>query len=40
MLAQQRRDRLHGAMRRAGIAALLVFGTTWQAAYLRYGSAL
>lgn len=37
-LAQQRRDRLLGEMRNAGIEAIIVFGTNWQEAYLRYVS--
>jgi Xaa-Pro aminopeptidase len=36
MLAQQRRERLLGEMRREGIEAIVAFGTNWQEAYLRY----
>jgi Xaa-Pro aminopeptidase len=36
MLAQQRRERLLGEMRKAGIEGIVVFGTNWQEAYLRY----
>ena len=35
-LATRRRERLLGAMREAGIDALVVCGTSWQEAYLRY----
>ena len=38
MLAQQRRERLLGEMRKAGIEAVIAFGTNWQEAYLRYVS--
>jgi Xaa-Pro dipeptidase len=38
MLAQQRRDRLLSEMRKEGIEAIVVFGTNWQEAYLRYVS--
>jgi len=38
MLAQQRRDRLLGEMRKAGLEAIIAFGTNWQEAYLRYVS--
>jgi Xaa-Pro dipeptidase len=37
-LAKERRERLLGEMRNAGIEAILVFGTNWQEAYLRYVS--
>ncbi len=36
MLAQQRRERLLGEMRKEGIEAIVAFGTNWQEAYLRY----
>jgi Xaa-Pro aminopeptidase len=36
MLAQDRRRRLLEAMRHAGIDTLVIFGTSWQEAYLRY----
>lgn len=35
-LAAERRERLLAAMREAGIDALLICGTSWQEAYLRY----
>ncbi|MGZ5835287.1 MAG: aminopeptidase P family N-terminal domain-containing protein, partial [Xanthobacteraceae bacterium] len=38
MLAQQRRDRLLAEMQKAGIDAIIAFGTNWQEAYLRYVS--
>jgi Xaa-Pro aminopeptidase len=37
-LAQDRRDRLLGEMRKAGIEAIIAFGTNWQEAHLRYVS--
>src|SRR5262249_50090561 len=36
MLAQDRRTRLLEAMRNSGIDALVISGTSWQEAYLRY----
>ena len=36
MLAQERRGRLAKAMAEAGIEALVVYGNSWQADYLRY----
>ncbi len=36
MLAQERRNRLIEAMARSGIEALVVYGNSWQADYLRY----
>ncbi|HLI21002.1 MAG TPA: Xaa-Pro peptidase family protein [Stellaceae bacterium] len=36
MLAQDRRNRLRAAMQEAGIEALVVYGNSWQADYLRY----
>jgi len=36
MLAQERRNRLRQAMAQAGIEALIVYGNSWQADYLRY----
>lgn len=36
MLAQDRRNRLRAAMTEAGIEALVVYGNSWQADYLRY----
>ncbi len=36
MLAQERRNRLHEAMAQTGIEALVVYGNSWQADYLRY----
>ena len=36
MLAQDRRERLLAEMRNAGVEALVVMGTSWQEAYLRY----
>src|SRR3954451_8547801 len=36
MLAQARRDRLLAEMRKEAIEAIVVFGTNWQEAYLRY----
>jgi Xaa-Pro aminopeptidase len=38
MLARERRERLLAAMRRAGLDALVIYGTSWQEAYLRYAS--
>jgi Xaa-Pro dipeptidase len=38
MLAQARRDRLLAEMRKEAIEAIVVFGTNWQEAYLRYVS--
>jgi Xaa-Pro dipeptidase len=38
MLAQERRERLLAEMRRDGLEAIVVYGTSWQEAYLRYVS--
>ncbi len=38
MLATERRERLLADMRREGIEAIVVYGTSWQEAYLRYVS--
>jgi Xaa-Pro dipeptidase len=38
MLAQERRERLLAEMRREGLEAIVVYGTSWQEAYLRYVS--
>ena len=38
MLAQERRERLLVEMRREGLEAIVVYGTSWQEAYLRYVS--
>ncbi len=38
MLADDRRQRLSGSMRAAGIAHLVLYGNAWQSDYLRYGS--
>ena len=38
MLAQERRERLLAEMRREGLEAIIVYGTSWQEAYLRYVS--
>ena len=37
-LAEERRQRLAGAMRAGGIAHLVLYGNAWQGDYLRYGS--
>jgi Xaa-Pro aminopeptidase len=37
-LAEERRQRLAGAMRAAGIGQLVLYGNAWQGDYLRYGS--
>src|SRR5215472_6581930 len=37
-LAEERRQRLAGAMRAAGIGHLVLYGNAWQGDYLRYGS--
>lgn len=37
-IAQQRRERLLSEMQKAGIDAIIAFGTNWQEAYLRYVS--
>jgi Xaa-Pro aminopeptidase len=37
-LAKERRERLLAEMRREGIEAIIVYGTSWQEAYLRYVS--
>ena len=38
MLAKERRERLLAEMRREGLEAIVVYGTSWQEAYLRYVS--
>src|SRR5262245_1803948 len=38
MLARERRERLLAEMRDAGLDALVIYGTSWQEAYLRYVS--
>src|SRR3954467_13107375 len=38
MLAKERRDRLLAEMRREGLEAIVIYGTSWQEAYLRYVS--
>jgi Xaa-Pro dipeptidase len=38
MLARERRERLLAEMRREGLDAIVVYGTSWQEAYLRYVS--
>ncbi|PWT89587.1 MAG: hypothetical protein C5B56_06875 [Proteobacteria bacterium] len=38
MLAKARRERLLAEMRQSGIEAIVVYGTSWQEAYLRYVS--
>jgi len=38
MLARERRERLLAEMRGAGLDALVIYGTSWQEAYLRYVS--
>jgi Xaa-Pro aminopeptidase len=37
-LAEERRQRLAGAMRAAGVGHLVLYGNAWQGDYLRYGS--
>jgi Xaa-Pro dipeptidase len=37
-LAKERRERLLAEMRREGLEALVIYGTSWQEAYLRYVS--
>src|SRR5262245_38328029 len=37
-LARERRERLLAEMRGAGLDALVIYGTSWQEAYLRYVS--
>src|SRR5262245_13899826 len=38
MLARERRERLLAEMRREGLDAIVIYGTSWQEAYLRYVS--
>src|ERR1700691_5093821 len=38
MLAEERRQRLTAAMRKAGIGHMVLYGNAWQGDYLRYGA--